>query len=139
MQGLSKRVPMILSEQERLLLAKAFPSFLEAIERQGADFAEVQALLSILQKRPAAKGDEAGAVLEALQARITGLLDSVAPDPLTLEEASDLYKVNAATLRRACWAGKLPATMRGKSWFVRQADLERYLATSQKRRTRRSL
>jgi hypothetical protein len=58
--------------------------------------------------------------------------------PLTLEEASNFYSVKAAALRRACWSGKLTAKMHGKAWFLNSADLEQYLATSKKKRTRRA-
>jgi len=125
-----------LSEQEHSLLEHAFLPFLEATERQGASFAEMQALLLVLQKLQEFHGEDE--VLETLLARVTNLLDSVMPDPLTLEEAATVYHVNAATLRRACWAGKLPAKQRGKSWFVNSSDLEHYFAANQNKRTRRS-
>lgn len=124
-----------LSEQERSLLMGVFPQFLETIGQQGAGFAELQALLGILRPLQAFNGTDE--VLEELLLRVTSLLATVMPDPLTLEEASDIYGVKADTLRRACWSGKLPAKMRGKTWFVNSADLEQHLASSKKKRTRR--
>ena len=125
-----------LSDQERSLLMGVFPQFLDALERQGAGSAELQALLGILQTLHASDGTNE--LLEELLLRATSFLETVMPDPLTLEEASDFYGVKADTLRRACWSGKLPAKMRGKAWFVNSADLEQYLATSKRKRTRRS-
>ena len=128
---------ILLSDQERSLLVGVFPQFLDALGHQGAGSAELQILLGILQSRTGPNGTDE--TFEELQARVTSLLGTVMPDPLTLEEASDIYGVKAATLRRACWSGKLPAKMRGKTWFVNSSDLERYLATRKKKRTRRSL
>lgn len=125
-----------LSNQERSLLMGVFPQFLDALERQGAGSRELQALLEILQTLQASDGTDD--ILEKLLLRATNLLETVMPDPLTLEEASDFYGVKADTLRRACWSGKLPAKMRGKTWFVNNADIEHYLATSKRKRTRRS-
>ncbi len=124
-----------LSDQERSLLIGVFPQFLDAIGQRGAGSAELQALLGILRSLQASDGTEE--ILEELLLRTTSLLETVMSDPLTLEEASDIYSVKAATLRRACWSGKLPAKMRGKTWFVNSSDLEQYLATSKKKRTRR--
>lgn len=125
-----------LSDQERSLLLGVFPQFLDALEDQGAGSAELQALVGML--RSIQRSDETDEILEDLLLRVVGLLETVIPDPLTLEEASDIYDVKADTLRRACWQGKLPAKKRGKTWFVGNADLEQYLATIKKKRTRRS-
>jgi len=90
----------------------------------------------ILRSLQASDGNDE--ILEELLLRTTSFLETVTPDPLTLEEASDIYGVKAATLRRACWSGKLPAKMRGKTWFMNSLDLERYLAASKKKSARRS-
>src|ERR1700730_12570068 len=132
MQELRKRVIIPLSDQERSLLIGMFPQFLDAIGQRGAGSAELQVLLGILRSLQASDGTEE--ILEELLLRATTLLETVMSDPLTLEEASDIYSVKAATLRRACWSGKLPAKMRSKTWFVNSSDLEQYLATSKKKR-----
>src|SRR5690349_17179102 len=103
MQKLRNLIPIQLSEQERYLLICAFPLFLNKIEYQGARFVELQALLKILQVQKESSGTDE--ILDGLLLRVTDLLEMSIPDPLTLEEASDIYHVNAATLRRACWAG----------------------------------
>lgn len=136
MQELRKRVVILLSDKEHTLLMSTFLQFLDSIGRRGANFAELQILLGILRLQK--DSDKADELLEGLLGRVIGLLETVMPDPLTLEEASDIYGVKAATLRRACWSGKLPAIMRGKTWFVSSSDLEQYFATSKKKRTRRS-
>lgn len=125
-----------LSDQERSLLMGMFPQFVDAIAQRGADSTELQTLVGLLRSLQASDGTDE--VLEALLLRATNLLETIVPDPLTLEEASDIYNVKADTLRRACWLRKLPAKRRGKTWFVRSADLEQYLATHKKSRTRRS-
>jgi len=126
-----------LSHQESSFLAGTFPQFLDVIGYRGAGSAELQALLAILRSLQVSDGTDE--ILDELLLRATSLLETAIPDPLTLEEASDIYSVKAATLRRACWSGKLPAKMRSKAWFVYSADLEQYLATSKQKRTRRSL
>ncbi len=123
-----------LSDRERTLLVGVFSHFLDVIEHQGAGFIDLQVLLGML--RPLKESHEMDEVLEALLARMTNLSGTVEPDPMTLEEASDIYGLNSATLRRACGAGKFPAEKRGKTWLVKSSDLEQYLART--RRTRRS-
>lgn len=124
---------ILLSDQERSLLMDVFPQFLRTIEQHGAGFTEMQVLLGLLKASQEAAGTNP--VLEVLLARVIGLLEAVVPDQLTLEEAADIYDVNAATLRRACWSGKLQGEKLGGTWLVRSADLEPYLART-KRRTR---
>ena len=126
---------MLLSDQERLLLVGVFPQFLATIEQHGAGFTELQVLLGLLKS--SLEADETNLVLEVLLARVTDLLEAVVPDQLTLEEAADIYNVNAATLRRACWSGKVQGEKLGGTWLVRSTDLEQYLAKT-KKRTRRS-
>src|SRR6266700_1478174 len=111
MQELKKRIKPFLSDQERMLLTNAFPQFLEAIERRGAGFTELQALLGILGSLK--ESDRINEALEELLARMMSLLTRVVPDRLTLEEASEIYGVNAATLRRACWKEKLAGEKHG--------------------------
>jgi hypothetical protein len=117
MQGLRKRVMLLLSDQERLLLVDAFPQFLATIEQHGAGFTELQVLLGLLKS--SREANKTTPALEVLLARVTGLLEAVVPDQLTLEEAADIYNVNAATLRRACWSGKLQGEKHGGTWLVR--------------------
>lgn len=125
MQQLQKRVKALLSDLERSNLTHAFQIFLDRIGQQGANSAELKALLTVLQT--AVERDEADVTLEKLLAQITPLLETVIPNWLTLAEAEHLYGVKADTLRRACWIGKLPGKKRGKTWFVKASDLERYL------------
>jgi len=126
---------ILLSDQERSLLVNLFPPFLEMIERQGADFTELQVLLGLLKSSK--EDDGADVVQDALLARVTSLLEAVVPDQLTLEEAEAIYNVSHDTLRRACWSGKLPGEKLGGTWLVRTADLEQHLAKT-KRRTKRA-
>ncbi len=126
MQVLNKRVMILLSDQERMLLVNLFPQFLEMIERQGASSPDLQVLLGLL--KVSRESDKTKALIEALLTRITGILEAVVPDQLTLEEAEHIYGVRAATLRRACWSKKLPGEKVGGTWLVRSDDLEQYLA-----------
>jgi len=48
---------------------------------------------------------------------------------ITLKEAQKQYSVNEATLRRACWNGRLQAQKRGGAWWVKRKDLEEWLKT----------
>jgi excisionase family DNA binding protein len=131
---LRRRITLHLSDQERTLVVAVFPQFLDVIKDRGASFLDLQVLHGIL--RPLKESYEMDEVLEALSTCVTNLLETVVPDPMTLEEASDIYDLNSATLRRACGAGKLPAEKRGKTWLVKSSDLEQYLART--RRARRS-
>jgi excisionase family DNA binding protein len=133
MQGPKRRVKLLLSDQERLLLVDDFPRFLATIERQGAGFAELQVLLGILQSLRESGGTHE--VFETLLARVMVLLKIVVPDQLTLEEAANIYSVNSTTLRRACWTGKLPGEKQGKVWLVKSSDVEQYLARTRRRRS----
>ncbi len=49
-------------------------------------------------------------------------------DDLTLPEVAALLGMNAAGLRMAIARGSLPATKRGRDWFVSRAEVDRQLA-----------
>ncbi len=120
------RSELAISAQERGWLEDLFARFLDRVETTGANSAELEALRAIL--RTGSGDSEASARLETLSKQIASLLDTVAPERMTLAEASRVLGVNAGTLRRACWSGKLPGEKRGKTWFVHISDLERYLS-----------
>jgi hypothetical protein len=120
--ALTKKAEFRLARQERLDLVDLFKEFLDKVERQGADYAELQALLTILSSiKPKAGAD---ALPETLTTHIDYLASTIIPDPLTLSEAASIYGIKASTLRRACWSGRLSGVKRGKTWFVRVSDLE---------------
>ena len=129
---MKQRVTLHLSNRERTLLIGILPKFLDMIEDRGIDFIDLQVLLGIL--RPFKESYEMDEVLVALLTRVMNLLEIVVPDPMTLEEASNIYNLNSATLRRACGSGKLSAEKRGKTWLVKNSDLEQYLAKTRKAR-----
>lgn len=48
--------------------------------------------------------------------------------PLTLSEAADKYHIDTSTLRHAIRQNRLkPAYKAGKTWFVNEAEVERFI------------
>lgn len=125
---LHRKTPMTFSAVEKRWLEKTFSSFLLSIEDHGANIASLEALSTII--RISGSNQSSPDMKRKISGRITDAGKNLLPEDFTLEEAAALYEVNAATLRRACWSGKLYATKRGKTWFVNIDDLEQYLFRS---------
>jgi chromosome partitioning protein len=47
--------------------------------------------------------------------------------PISLKEAADRYEIKLDRLRRAVWDGRLMAQRDGVQWFVRPAEVERFI------------
>lgn len=120
------------TEQERTALAGLFEAYLAHLGRK-ATAADLQSLRRIVEMGTREKPSQE---LRDFSERLLTLSEEVVPSPLTLSEAAQLYGVEAATLRRACWRQALPGQKRGKTWFVREDDLEVYLNKA-RLRTRR--
>lgn len=120
------RSKLTISVQERGWLEDLFAQFLDRVETKGVNSAELHALYTILRTRSEEK--EAEIRLGALVEQVVSQLRTVVPERLTLAEASRVLGVNADTLRRACWSGKLSGEKRGKTWFVHISDLEQYVS-----------
>ena len=51
---------------------------------------------------------------------------------MTLKEAADQLGVTPATLRQQIANGKLKATKRGRDWWVRKGEVDRYRRENQR-------
>lgn len=120
------RSQLAISEAERTGLVELFDHFLRRLESRGAGSADLEALLAILETAGGEGVPDAD--LGGLRARLIDLQSILVPERLTLAEAARVFGVKADTLRRACWSGGLPGEKRGKTWFVRVADLQQYLS-----------
>lgn len=54
--------------------------------------------------------------------------DTHYPDVMTIEEAAAYLRVHPQTIRRRLKDGTLPGAQIGRTWRVRRADLDRFLA-----------
>jgi len=104
-----------------------------------------QYYLDELAERPIVRADAVGlrqVVLAAIAKAASGgmihfhanellnILEAELPRPpafLTLAEAASLTGIRHATLRRACYDGRLPAVKSGGTWLVDVADLDEYV------------
>ena len=48
---------------------------------------------------------------------------------MTVPQAAEFLGVNPETIRRNIWQKRLPATQRGRQWFIEKEDLVRFAAT----------
>ncbi len=129
---LLRKTPVTFSVVEKGWLEKSFSSFLLDIEGHGANVSSLDALSTVIEVSNQNKNDPE--INRTISERIADAGKNLLPANFTLEEAAALYEVNAATLRRACWSGRLKATKRGKTWFVCIEDLEQYLFRPEKTR-----
>ncbi len=132
MNLLQRKTALNFSGEEKKWLENVFSSFLLDIEAHGANVAILEALSTIM--RVSYPTQNAQELNQKISRRIVDSGKNLLPENFTLEEAAALYEVKAATLRRACWSGKLKATKRGKTWFVNIGDLEQYLFRPEKTR-----
>lgn len=121
-----------LTSQERMALVESFARYLARFDQLKATAADLQVLQRIGEVGLETAAMEEPPLQDLLQ-RLSRLMGLVTPHSLTLSEAAQLCGVNAATLRRACWRQALPGQKRGKTWFVREADLEVYLSRARLR------
>jgi excisionase family DNA binding protein len=49
------------------------------------------------------------------------------PQRLTVDEAAQIARESAFTIRKRCRDGVLPAAKHGRSWWILRADLDRYM------------
>jgi excisionase family DNA binding protein len=49
---------------------------------------------------------------------------------LTVDEAAAITRESAFTIRKRCRDGVLPAAKHGRTWWIRRADLETYMAAT---------
>ena len=57
---------------------------------------------------------------------------------LTLAEAAEMFGLQPAALRRACWQGRIQAVKKANTWFVKSREVEAALAGGMIRKKRRT-
>jgi hypothetical protein len=125
MKLLFQKTTLSLSIEEKRWIENMFSFLLSDVELEGVNATVLEVLSTIVNwgsPKIATAGIEQEITRKISQASISAL-----PESITLTEAAKLFDVNAATLRRACWQGKLKGNKRGKTWFVKIGDLEDYL------------
>ena len=119
---------MRLTEQELADLAEYYRPYLDELSRREFIQADLVGLRQVCLAAiaQAARLGMIHLAADELLGRIMAELPKLA-ETLTLAEAAARYRIEHATLRRACYDRRLRAEKRAKTWFVEAADIEEFL------------